>query len=197
MSNTSDPKLMNLPNILTLARIAAVPVIVVLLMFESKTTSYWAALVFSLAAITDWLDGYLARKWEIVTVLGKFLDPLADKLIVMAALIMLIPLDRVPAWAVFLILGREMLVTGLRSIASSEGIVIAASNLGKYKTIFQMVAIIGLLLHYRYYWFFGLEVDLFYASFHNAGLFFFYVSLVMTLWSGFDYLAKFFKLFAR
>ncbi|SHJ55666.1 CDP-diacylglycerol--glycerol-3-phosphate 3-phosphatidyltransferase [Malonomonas rubra DSM 5091] len=197
MSNTTDTKLMNLPNILTLARIGAVPVVVVLLMFESKTTSFWAAFIFSLAAITDWLDGYLARKWEIVTVLGKFLDPLADKLIVMAALIMLIPLDRVPAWAVFLILGREMLVTGLRSIASAEGIVIAASNLGKYKTIFQMVAIIGLLLHYRYYWFFGLEVDLFHASFHNAGIFFFYISLIMTLWSGFDYLAKFFKLFAR
>jgi len=194
---SSDTKLMNLPNILTLARIAAVPVIVVLLMFESKQTSFWAALVFSLAAITDWLDGYLARKWEIVTVLGKFLDPLADKLVVMAALIMLIPLDRVPAWAVFVILAREMLVTGLRSIASSEGIVIAASNLGKYKTIFQMVAIIGLLLHYRYHWFFGVDIDLFNASFHNAGIFFFYVSLFLTLWSGFDYLSKFFKVFAR
>lgn len=194
---SQETKLMNLPNTLTLARIAAVPVVVVLLMFESQQTSFWAAIVFSLAAITDWLDGYLARKWEIVTVLGKFLDPLADKLIVMAALIMLIPLDRVPAWAVFLILAREMLVTGLRSIASSEGIVIAASNLGKYKTIFQMVAIIGLLLHYRYHWLFGADIDFFYASFHNAGIFFFYVSLIMTLWSGYDYLSKFFRVFAR
>jgi CDP-diacylglycerol--glycerol-3-phosphate 3-phosphatidyltransferase len=194
---TQNSNLMNLPNILTLARIAAVPIIVVLLIFESKETSFWAAAVFSLAAITDWLDGYLARKMEIVTVLGKFLDPLADKLIVMAALIMLIPLDRVPAWAVFLILAREMLVTGLRSIASSEGIVIAASDLGKYKTIFQMVAIIGLLLHYRYYWFFGVEVDFLYPSFHNAGIFFFYISLGLTIWSGADYLMKFFKVFAR
>ena len=194
---SENVKLMNLPNILTLARIAAVPVVVALLMFESQENSFWAAIVFSLAAITDWLDGYLARKWEIVTVLGKFLDPLADKLIVMAALIMLIPLDRVPAWAVFIILAREMLVTGLRSIASSEGIVISASNLGKYKTIFQMVAIIGLLLHYRYYWFFGVELNFLHPSFHNAGIFFFYVSLFLTVWSGGDYLAKFFKVFAR
>jgi len=170
-----DVKLMNLPNILTLTRIAAAPIVVVLLMFESKEHSFWAAVVFSLAAITDWLDGYLARKWQVVTVLGKFLDPLADKLIVMGGLIMLIPLDRVPAWAVFVILAREMIVTGLRSIASSEGIVIAASELGKYKTIFQMVAIIGLLLHYRYYWFFGVDFNFLYASFHNVGIFFFYI----------------------
>ena len=194
---SQDIKLLNLPNILTLARIAAVPVIVVLLLSESRENCFWATLVFSLAAITDWLDGYLARKWQVVTVLGKFLDPLADKLIVMAALIMLIPLDRVPAWAVFVILAREMLVTGLRSIASSEGIVIAASNLGKYKTIFQMVSIIGLLLHYRYYWFFGVELNFLYPSFHNIGIFFFYISLLLTLWSGGDYLFKFFRLFVK
>ena len=194
---SQNAKLLNLPNILTLARIAAVPVVVVLLMSGSRASCFWAAVVFTLAAITDWLDGYLARKWQIVTVLGKFLDPLADKLIVMAALIMLIPLDRVPAWAVFIILAREMLVTGLRSIASSEGIVISASDLGKYKTIFQMVSIIGLLLHYRYFWFFGIEVNFLYPSFHNVGIFFFYISLFLTVWSGGDYLAKFFRVFAR
>lgn len=194
---SQETKLMNLPNILTLARIAAVPVIVVLMLFESRSTCFWATVVFSLAAMTDWLDGYLARKWGVVTVLGKFLDPLADKLIVMAALIMLIPHDRAPAWAVFLILAREMMVTGLRSIASSEGIVIAASSLGKYKTIFQMVALVGLLLHYRYYWFFGVKLDFLYPSFHNVGIFFFYISLLLTLWSGADYLAKFFKVFAK
>lgn len=194
---SQDVKLMNLPNILTLARIAAAPVVIALLMFESQENCFWAAAIFSVAAITDWLDGYLARKWQIVTVLGKFLDPLADKLVVMAALIMLIPLDRVPAWAVFIILAREMIVTGLRSIASAEGIVIAASDLGKYKTIFQMVAIIGLLLHYRYYWFFGVELSFLYPSFHNVGIFFFYISLFLTVWSGADYLKKFFKVFAR
>lgn len=194
---SSNRQLMNIPNILTMARIAAVPVVLVLLMFESRANSFWAAIVFSVAAITDWLDGYLARKWEVVTVLGKFLDPLADKLIVMVALVMLIPLDRVPAWAVFIILAREMLVTGLRSIASSEGIVIAASPLGKYKTIFQMIAIIGLLLHYRYYWFFGLEWEILNPSMHNVGIVFFYVAFLLTVWSGADYLFKFFRVLTR
>jgi CDP-diacylglycerol--glycerol-3-phosphate 3-phosphatidyltransferase len=189
--------LLNLPNLLTLGRIAAVPILAVLLFFDSREAGFWAAMVFSAAAVTDWLDGYLARKWEVITVLGKFLDPLADKLIVMAALIMLIPLGRVPAWAVLLILAREMIVTGLRSIASSEGIVIAASSLGKYKTIFQMVAIIGLLFHYDYYWLFGLEWELFHVNMHNFGMFFFYVALVMTVWSGADYLFKFFKVIAK
>jgi CDP-diacylglycerol--glycerol-3-phosphate 3-phosphatidyltransferase len=189
--------LLNLPNLLTLGRIAAIPVLVVLLLFDSKEAGFWAAVVFGLAAITDWLDGWFARKWEIVTVLGKFLDPLADKLIVMAAFIMLIPMGRVPALAVFLILAREMVVTGLRSIASSEGIIIAASDLGKYKTIFQMTAIPGLLLHYDYYWFFGVRWEIFHVNMHNFGIFFFYVAFAMAMWSGGDYLVKFFKVIAR
>lgn len=189
--------LLNLPNLLTLGRVAAIPMLVILLLFDSREAGFWAAAVFGLAAITDWLDGWLARKWEIVTVLGKFLDPLADKLIVMAALIMLIPLGRAPAWAVFLILAREMVVTGLRSIASSEGIVIAASDLGKYKTILQMTAIPGLLLHYDYYWFFGIKWEIFHVNMHNFGIFFFYVAFAMTMWSGMDYLVKFFKVIAR
>jgi CDP-diacylglycerol--glycerol-3-phosphate 3-phosphatidyltransferase len=189
--------LLNLPNLLTLGRIAAIPVLVVLLLFDSKEAGFWAAAVFGLAAITDWLDGWFARKWEIVTVLGKFLDPLADKLIVMAAFIMLIPMGRVPALAVFLILAREMVVTSLRSIASSEGIIIAASDLGKYKTIFQMTAIPGLLLHYDYYWFFGVRWEIFHVNMHNFGIFFFYVAFAMARWSGGDYLVKFFKVIAR
>ncbi|HEY7745646.1 MAG TPA: CDP-diacylglycerol--glycerol-3-phosphate 3-phosphatidyltransferase [Desulfuromonadales bacterium] len=189
--------LLNLPNLLTLARIAAIPAVVILLLFDTRTSSFFAAAVFGAAAITDWLDGWLARKWRVVTVLGKFLDPLADKLIVMAALIMLIPHGRVPAWAVFLILAREMVVTGLRSIASAEGIVISASDLGKYKTIFQMTAIPGLLLHYDYYWLFGLRWELFHVNMHNFGIFYFYVAFLMTLWSGGDYLFKFFKVIAR
>jgi len=190
-------KLLNLPNILTLSRIAAVPAVVLLLMFESKENCLWAAIVFTVASLTDWLDGYLARKWKIVTILGKFLDPLADKLIVMAALIMLIPLDRVPAWTVLVILSRDLIVSGIRSIASSEGIVIDASNLGKYKTVFQMIAIVGLLVHYRYHWFFGVEFDFLYPSFHNAGIFIYYISLFLTVWSGADYFVKFFKIFAK
>ncbi len=188
---------LNLPNLLTLARVAAIPVVVVLLLSDSREAGFWAAAIFGAAAVTDFIDGWLARKWGVVTVLGKFLDPLADKLIVMAALIMLIPLDRVPAWAVFLILAREMVVTGLRSIASSEGIVIDASDLGKYKTIYQMAAIPGLMLHYEYNWLFGLEWSLFHVNMHNFGIFFFWVAFVMTMWSGADYLIKFFKVFAR
>ncbi len=188
---------LNLPNLLTLARIAAVPLVLVLLLSDSRESGVWAAAIFGLAAVTDFIDGWLARKWGVVTVLGKFLDPLADKLIVMVALIMLIPLDRVPAWAVFLILGREMVVTGLRSIASSEGIVIDASELGKYKTIYQMVAIPGLMLHYEFNWFFGLDWSIFQVNMHNFGIFFFYIAFVLTLWSGIDYLHKFFRVFAR
>ncbi|OEU72959.1 MAG: CDP-diacylglycerol--glycerol-3-phosphate 3-phosphatidyltransferase [Desulfuromonadales bacterium C00003068] len=188
---------LNLPNLLSLGRIACIPLLVALLFFDDRGSSFWAALIFSLAAITDWLDGYLARKWQVVTVLGKFLDPLADKLIVMAALIMLIPLGRVPAWAVFLVLAREIVITGLRSIAASEGIVIAASNLGKYKTILQMVAIIGLLLHYDYYWFFGLRYEWLHVSMQSFGLVYFYFALALTLWSGIDYLAKFFRVINR
>ncbi len=188
---------LNIPNMLTLGRVACIPLLVVLLLFEGRSAAFWAAMIFSVAAITDWLDGYLARRWQEVTVLGKFLDPLADKLIVMAALIMLIPHGRIPAWAVFVLLAREILITGLRSIASSEGIVIAASNLGKYKTIFQMVAIIGLLLHYDYYWFFGLRHEWLQVSMHRFGMLYFAVAFVLTIWSGGDYLLKFFRVLCK
>jgi len=188
---------LNLPNLLALARVAAVPLIVIIMLSDSREAGLWAAAIFGAAAVTDFIDGWLARKWGVVTVLGKFLDPLADKLIVMAALIMLIPFGRIPAWAVFLVLAREIIVTGLRSIASSEGIVIDASDLGKYKTIYQMVAIPGLLLHYDYYWFFGVRAELLHVNMHNFGMFFFVIALALTLWSGFDYLYKFFRVFAR
>lgn len=188
---------LNLPNILTLARVAAIPLLVVLMLSDSREAGFWAAALFGVAAVTDFIDGWLARKWGVVTVLGKFLDPLADKLIVMAALIMLIPFNRIPAWAVFVLLAREIIITGLRSIASSEGIVIDASDLGKYKTIYQMAAIPGLLLHYDYYWFFGVQSELLHVNMHNYGIALFYISLALTLWSGFDYLHKFFRVFAR
>jgi CDP-diacylglycerol--glycerol-3-phosphate 3-phosphatidyltransferase len=188
---------LNLPNLLTLARVAAVPLIVIIMLSDTRAAGLWAAAIFGAAAVTDFIDGWLARKWGVVTVLGKFLDPLADKLIVMAALIMLIPFGRIPAWAVFLVLGREIIITGLRSIASSEGIVIDASDLGKYKTIYQMVAIPGLLLHYDYYWFFGMRSEFLHVNMHNFGMFFFVIALALTLWSGFDYLYKFFRVFAR
>ena len=187
----------NIPNILTLMRIAAIPLMVLLLMTGERESSFWAAALFSAASFTDWLDGYLARRMGIVTVFGKFLDPIADKLIVMAALIMIIPLGRVPAWIVLIILGREIIITGLRGIASSEGIVIEASDLGKFKTIFQIVAIIALLLHYDYHWFFSSGHPLLLANMHNVGMFYLWIAFVITVWSGVDYLFKFVRVIIR
>jgi CDP-diacylglycerol--glycerol-3-phosphate 3-phosphatidyltransferase len=189
--------LRHLPNILTLCRIAVIPPIVLILLSPSRAACFLASLLFALASVTDWLDGYLARRMEIVTTLGKFLDPIADKLLVMAALIMILPFDRAPAWMVLVILGREIVITGLRGIASNEGIVIAASRLGKYKTIFQIVAILGLLLHYDYYWFFGLKNPYLYVNMHNVGIFFLWVATIITIWSGIDYLVRFFKIINR
>jgi CDP-diacylglycerol--glycerol-3-phosphate 3-phosphatidyltransferase len=187
----------NIPNILTLLRIAAIPLLVVLLFSPSRDSGFWAAALFSAASFTDWLDGYLARRMGIETVFGKFLDPIADKLIVMAALIMILPFDRVPAWMVLVILSREIIITGLRGIASTEGIVIQASDLGKFKTIFQLVAIIGLLLHYDYHWFFGIDHPLLTVNMHNVGIFYLWIATVITIWSGVDYLARFVKVIAK
>lgn len=173
----------NFPNYLTIFRIALIPLLVFLLLSPTKLFSFLAALIFSVASITDWLDGYIARKMGIVTTLGKFLDPIADKLLIASSLIMLASLGRIPAWMVVIIVGREIAVTGLRSIASSEGIVIAASELGKGKTIFQISALIGLLLHYPY-----IGID-----FHYTGMTLLWVALAMTAWSGFDYFYKFVK----
>src|SRR5208337_3919734 len=119
MSLDNKSPIWNLPNILTLLRIASIPVLAAILLSPSKSASIWAAGVFAIASITDWLDGYLARRMGIVTVFGKFLDPIADKLIVMSALIMILPYDRAPAWMVLIILGREIIITGLRGLAST------------------------------------------------------------------------------
>lgn len=197
MTSRDRHAILNIPNILTMMRIAAIPLMAMLLMSPSKSNGFWAAAVFALASITDWLDGYLARRMEIVTVFGKFLDPIADKLIVMAALIMILPFGWVPAWMVLLILGREIIITGLRGIASSEGIVIQASDLGKFKTIFQIVAILGLLLHYDYNWLFGIEHAWLHVNMHNVGMFYLWIATLLTVWSGVDYLVRFIKVIAR
>jgi len=172
--------LRHLPNLISILRIMLVPVLVVLLITPSKGAAILAALTFFLACWSDFFDGYLARRHGVTSTLGKLLDPLADKLIVMAALVMLAAMDRtprVPAWIVVLIVGRELAVTGLRAVATSEGIVLAAEELGKYKTIFQMLAIHGLLLHYTF-----LGVDFF-----AGGMYFLWPSLILSLWSGVDY----------
>ena len=185
MRNIQGEEKSNLPNILSIIRLVCIPLVVIVLNFPGKLGSFLAAMFVGLAFITDILDGYFARRYGAVTVLGKFLDPLADKLLVSVTMIMLIPLDRIPVWIVILIIAREMAVTGLRSIAVGEGIVIQASALGKYKTIFQSTAIVGLCLHYEYF-----DVD-----FHAVAMLFLYIALFLTLWSGWDYFRQFKEVF--
>ena len=177
-------KVLSHPNTLTLFRIIAVPIIVILMLFPNRICTWAAALLFSAAAITDYLDGYIARTRGLVSNLGKVMDPVADKLLVSSAFIMLTALGWVPAWMVCIIVGREIAVTGLRNIIAEKGEDVSASSLGKYKTGFQIAAIIPLLIHYP---FFGLDVQ-------AVGRFFLWGALVFTLWSGADYFIKFRKL---
>ncbi len=133
----------NVPNVLTVLRILAVPVLVVALLDETADGDVIAAIVFALAALTDGLDGYIARRRQQITTFGKLMDPLADKLLVIAALISLVSLDRLAAWVAMVIIARELAVTGLRSLAAERGVVIAASWMGKLKTALQIAAILA------------------------------------------------------
>jgi len=135
----------NLANSLTLLRILAVPVVVVALLGETPNGDALAAAVFALAALTDGLDGYFARSRDAVTTFGKLMDPLADKLLITAALISLVSLDRLQAWVAMVIIAREIAVTGLRAIAAERGVVISASWMGKVKTVLQIAAVIALI----------------------------------------------------
>ena len=137
---------MNLPNKLTLLRICLIPVFVILMLSQVSNFFLISCIIFIIASITDFLDGKIARKYNLVTDFGKFMDPLADKLLVTAALISLVELQLVPAWAAIVIIAREFAVSGLRTIAASEGLVIAASWWGKIKTVIQIIAIVLLLL---------------------------------------------------
>jgi CDP-diacylglycerol--glycerol-3-phosphate 3-phosphatidyltransferase len=177
---------LNIPNLLTMGRVAVIPLVILLLDRGSPKDCWWAALVYSAAALTDLIDGWLARRMHIVSVLGKFLDPLADKLLVMAVLIYLVPLGRIPAWAVTLLLARELSVTGLRSIASSEGVVIAAGDDGKTKTALQMVGLLCLILGYPYHLTFG-PIDLGAVDLVYVGRALVYVSLVFSIMSALSY----------
>jgi CDP-diacylglycerol--glycerol-3-phosphate 3-phosphatidyltransferase len=171
------------PNLISLLRICLIPVVVSFLFSSNRLSSLLAALFFSIAAFTDWLDGYLARRKNVVTTLGKYLDPIADKLLVAVALIMLISLDRVESWIVMLIVGRELAVTSLRFMAATNGIVIESTQLGKIKTTLQIIATIFLILHYEY---FSLDIQ-------AMGKVFLWLALVATLWSGIDYFYRFFR----
>ena len=185
LAHARQKDLFNLPNSLTLFRIVCIPVVVLCLAYEGRWPSFLAALLFGAAFTTDALDGFYARKYGWVTTLGKFLDPLADKILVSITLIMLVSVGRVPAWIVMFIIAREIAVTGLRSIAASEGIVIQASTLGKYKTGFQSSSVIALCLHYDY-----LAID-----FHVVGIVLLWLALGFTLWSGWAYFSWFRRVF--
>ena len=180
----------NVPNLLTMARVAVIPLVLVLIGRGSPKDCVWAALVYSAAAITDLLDGYLARRMNVVSVLGKFLDPLADKLLVMASLVYMVPMGRIPEWAVVLLLAREFSVTSLRSIASSEGVVIAAGDDGKSKTALQMVGILALILGYPYHLKLG-PLDLGIVDLVYVGRALVYISLVFSILSALSYLRLF------
>ena len=180
----------NLPNLLTFARVLMIPAVLWLLSKGNPRDCLWAACVYALAAITDMLDGWIARRQGLVSVLGKFLDPLADKLLVAATLVWLVQMGRIPAWAVALLLCREITITALRSIASSEGIVIAAGDGGKTKTGLQMVGIICLILGYPYRLHMGLY-DFGVVDLVHVGRMLVYLSLVFSITSALSYMGLF------
>ena len=182
-----NPKLgkwLNLPNTLSLTRVFLAPLVILFLSLSIDSVPHlpdlgegritWGDLlagsVFIIAALTDSLDGYIARKHKLVTTMGKFIDPLADKVLVIAAMVALVELQRLPAWIVVIIITREFVVTGLRLVAAAEGVVIAASPRGKIKTVFQIIAVSLLILRLP------------------GGMALMWFAMFLTVWSGMDYL---------
>ena len=184
MSSSSTAILKRLPNVLSILRILVVPLFVMLLVSPTPQSRLWACAIFIVASITDWLDGVIARMYKAESILGTLLDPLADKVLVMAALVMLAASPhepRLPAWIVVVLLSREFLVTGLRSLAAIKGIVVPASVLAKHKTAWTLLAIIFLLVDEPYF-VFGVLVH-----FHSAGMCFIWVALLLSVVTGIDY----------
>ena len=186
---------MNLPNQLTLLRLLLTFVFMgVLSVVPFPNAKSYALLIFAVAAITDFLDGHLARKYNLVTNFGKLMDPLADKILMCAGFVLLITLGHIPAWIVVVILSREFMVTGLRLLASAEGKVLAAENLGKYKTTFQIVTVIYFLLYEAageslFAWARPLfETKVTQPGFLGTALI--WISLILTVVSGFNYVWK-------
>ena len=169
----------NLPNQLTIARICAIPLFIILLMTGHNVS---ATIVFILAAFTDMLDGKIARKYNLVTNFGKLMDPLADKLLTMSAFICFVGLNEVPAWMIIVILGREFIITGMRQVAAAEGIVIAAGWSGKIKVVCQMIAIPLIMLHNWPFYLLPVVIPV-----DQIAL---WAALVMTIWSGAEYIIK-------
>ncbi len=183
---------MNIPNRITISRIFLIPIFIIILTipvdwgqvesgsFQIPVTHLIAGIIFLVASLTDWLDGYYARKYNLITNMGKFLDPLADKLLVSAAFILTVEMGMAPAWIVIVIISREFAVTGLRLVASGEGIVLAASSMGKLKTVSQILAIALLLLHNFPFVFLNIPFDMIMLN----------IALILTTWSGIDYFIK-------
>ncbi len=183
-SNTDMKR--HVPNFLTMGRMILVPPIVILLLFEGKIPAVIAAFLFVIASLTDFLDGLLARRLRVESSFGRFLDPIADKVLVTSTLIMLIALGRIEAWIVMLIITREVAVSALRAITKSWDTTLAPSPVGKLKTVFQFLAIVPLIIHYQYHIFVPID-------FHLIGTVLIYVALILTLWSGIDYFVKFYR----
>ncbi|WP_428261262.1 CDP-diacylglycerol--glycerol-3-phosphate 3-phosphatidyltransferase [Haliangium sp.] len=179
----------DLPNIITLVRIGFIPFVLIWIDDHDPAASALACVLFGVAAASDALDGYLARRLGLVTVVGKFLDPLADKLIVLSTLVALAATGRAPAWLVIVLMARELAITGLRAIASQQGLVIAAGRGGKIKTAMQLVGIAFLLVHFRY----PILLFDYVLDFHTVGTYLLYLSLVMSVTSAVDY----FRFFAE
>jgi CDP-diacylglycerol---glycerol-3-phosphate 3-phosphatidyltransferase len=174
--------MLNTANQVTLARILAVPVLIILLHYPSKLLNAVTMIGFILVALTDLADGFIARRWNLVSNLGKFLDPLADKLLISSVLIMLTSLGWIQAWMAIVIIARELTVTGLRAIAADQGYVMAADSFGKVKAVLQVVALCPLILHYPWW---GIDPQ-------PIGQFFLLVALALTIISGARYIQHFF-----
>ncbi|MBQ4284190.1 MAG: CDP-diacylglycerol--glycerol-3-phosphate 3-phosphatidyltransferase [Lachnospira sp.] len=174
---------MNLPNKLTILRTILIPFFLVFLYtdFWGSANAYVAVAIFIIASITDFLDGFIARKYNLVTNFGKFMDPLADKLLVCSALIALADIGKLPAWIVIIIIAREFIISGFRTVAADNGVVIAASYWGKFKTTFQIIMIIALI------------IDLPFSFMHYINLALIYISLALTIISLVDYMVKNYK----
>ncbi len=171
---------MNLPNKLTIARMCMVPLFMIALLINTPTMRILATVIFALASLTDMLDGKIARKYNLVTNFGKLMDPLADKVLTAAAMICLVQLGDLAGWIAVVIIFREYLITGLRSVAASENIVVAANNWGKIKTVCQMIALILLMLKLQIVALCGIDL----------GLWLMYVAVALTIYSGLDYVLK-------
>jgi CDP-diacylglycerol--glycerol-3-phosphate 3-phosphatidyltransferase len=180
-------ELTNLPNLITMGRVVLIPFVLFFIDNFNPLRSFIASLLYLVAAAGDFLDGYLARKRGEVSMLGKFLDPLADKLLVTSVLVYMLALGRVDAWVVVVIIARDFVVNGLRSIASAQGLVIAASDGGKIKTALQLVSIMMLLIYFRYPALgTGITVD-----YYRDGLILLYVSTAVSVFSGGQYIRHF------